>query len=75
MVKIFCRSDQSPIKGGPVIFSRLSQSLLILILTLSLFACATPIGVTKVDMRESYRNINANALNADLDQFRYENHT
>ena len=36
------------------------------ILTLSFFACATPIGVNKMDMREAYRNINANALTADI---------
>jgi pimeloyl-ACP methyl ester carboxylesterase len=37
-----------------------------LILALSLFACATPIGVNKMDVRAAYHNINANALNADL---------
>jgi len=65
-MKIFCRSDWSQEQRSGVIFLRLSQVLLILILTLSFFACATPIGVNKMEMREAYRNINANALTADL---------
>ena len=35
-----------------------------MILTLHLFACATPIGVNKVELREAYQNINTNVLNA-----------
>ena len=66
MMKKIYGYHQSSIKDGKVIFLRLSQVLLIFILTLSLFACATPIGVKKVDLRESYSNINANALTADL---------
>lgn len=67
MVKIFYRSDWHPIKAGMErTLYRSSQFILILILTFSLFACATPVGVNKTDVREAYRNIIANALNADL---------
>src|SRR5512137_307150 len=65
-MKKFYRSDWSPVQGSGVIFLRLARVLLILILTLSLFACATPIGVNKMEMREAYMNIHANALSADL---------
>ena len=66
MIQIFFRSDQSLTKGSRVIFIRqLLKLLLTLVLILSLFACATPIGVTKVELREAYKSINTNALNAD----------
>jgi pimeloyl-ACP methyl ester carboxylesterase len=67
MVKIFYRSDRYRVKGGKGVgVYRLLQALLILIITLSLFACATPIGVNKMEMREAYKSIRTNALNADV---------
>lgn len=59
------RHDQLPVKEGRKIILRTLRSAYILILILSLCACATPIGVTKVDLRESYKTINANALSSD----------
>ncbi len=44
---------------------RSTQHLLLLILILSLFACATPIGVNKMEMREAYNSIRTNALDSD----------
>lgn len=65
MIKAFYKYDLSPSKGGDGIFGRPFHIILLFILSGSLIACATPIGVTKVELRESYRTINANALNAD----------
>jgi len=65
MYKIFYKSSQSSLKDGRVIFSRLFPVLIIVIMALFLFGCATPIGVTKVNLRESYKNTNVNVLNAD----------
>ena len=59
------RHDQLPVKEGRKIILRTLRSAFIFILILSLCACATPIGVTKVDLRESYKTINANALSSD----------
>lgn len=64
MTKTLYGSDRDPVKDGGVSFLRLSRVLLALILISSLFACATPIGVNRVELRKAYRNINTNALSA-----------
>ena len=64
-VKTYDRPDWFPLHGWGVIFVRLSRGLLILVLIFCLFACATPIGVNKMEMREAFQSINANALTAD----------
>mgnify|MGYP001251337603 CR=1 FL=1 len=64
MIKTLYGSDRDPVKDGGVSFLRLSRVLLVLILIPSLFACATPIGVNRVELRKAYRNINTNALSA-----------
>jgi len=66
MIKAFHRYCRLPAKDGSVNFLRVFHVSLVFVLTLLLIACATPIGVTKVEMRESYKTINANALSADL---------
>jgi pimeloyl-ACP methyl ester carboxylesterase len=66
MLTIFFRSDRYPVKGDiGVALYRSVLTPLILILTLFLFSCATPIGVNKMEMREAYQSIRTNALNAD----------
>jgi hypothetical protein len=65
-VKIFYEFSRYQAKSDiGVALYRSAPALLILILVLFLCSCATPIGVNKVEMREAYRTIRTNALNAD----------
>lgn len=57
--------DCLAVKISREIISRIFRVVLIFILIMSLCACATPIGVKKVELRDSYKSINANALSAD----------
>jgi len=66
MKKRFYSTDRFRVRGDiRAGLYRSSPVLLILIMILSLSACATPIGVNKMEMREAYKSIRTNALNSD----------